>query len=70
MEACNILDVIDVFVKLCGNEIRRYFFLDNGEPNGATFVTVNGKLFAIYQAAKLSLRDGDIIFFGQVIDGG
>jgi hypothetical protein len=55
---------------VCGDEVRKYFYLDNGEFNGATFVTINGKLFTIREAKKIPLTDGDIVFLGQVIDGG
>jgi molybdopterin converting factor small subunit len=69
MEAVTIQDVIETFVKLCG-QLREYFYLDDGNLNGATFVTINGKLLAIHEAARIPLTDGDVIFFGQVADGG
>ena len=70
LEARTIVDVIKAFVRLCGDEVRKYFYLDNGDFNGATFVTINGKLFTIREAKKIPLTDGDIVFLGQVIDGG
>ena len=70
LQASTIVDVMKAFVTLCGDEVREYFYLDNGEFNGATFVTINGKLFTIREAANIPLRDGDDVFFGQVVDGG
>jgi hypothetical protein len=70
IEASTILDLIDTFVRLCGHQVEEYFYLDDGNLNGATFVTINGKLFAIHEAARIPLTEGDIIFFGQVTDGG
>jgi hypothetical protein len=69
-EADTIVDVIEKFVKLCGDEVRAYFYLNNGDYNGATFVTINGKLFTIREATKIALSKGDDISFGQVVDGG
>jgi len=70
LEAGTIVDVIEAFVTLCGDEVRKYFYLDNGDFNGATFVTINGKLFTIREAAKIPLKERDNVFFGQVVDGG
>ena len=70
IEAVTIQDVIEAFVRLCGHEVAEYFYLDDGNLNGATFVTINGKLLAIHEAAMIPLTDGDVIFFGQVTDGG
>ena len=69
IEAATIQDVIEAFVRLCG-QVAEYFYLDDGKLNGATFVTINGKLHAIHEAAMIPLMDGDVIFFGQVTDGG
>ena len=70
LEAGTIVEVIEAFVTLCGDGVRKYFYLDDGEFNGATFVTINGKLFTIREASRIPLTDGDDIFFGQVVDGG
>ena len=70
LEASTIVDVMEAFVTLCGDDVRKYFYLDNGDFNGATFVTINGKLFTIREAAKIPLRERDNVFFGQVVDGG
>ena len=70
LQADTILDVIHAFVRLCGDEARKYFYLNDGEFNGATFVTINEKFFTIREAAKIPLTDGDNVFFGQAVDGG
>jgi molybdopterin converting factor small subunit len=70
LEADNIVDLIATFTKLGGDEVKQYFFLDDRELNGATFVTINGRLFEIHEALNVPLKDGDSIFFGQLIDGG
>ena len=68
-DAHSIQDVIETLTKQY-REVREYFFLDDGQFNGATFVTINEKVFSLIEAAKLPLRDSDRICFGQVIDGG
>jgi hypothetical protein len=70
LEASTIVDVIEAFVTSCGDEVRKYFYLDNGDFNGATFVTINGKSFTIREAAKIPLRESDNVLFGQIVDGG
>ena len=69
IDALTIQDVIETFVKL-SRQLKEYFYLDDGNLNGATFVTINGKLLAIHEAARIPLTDGDVIFFGQIADGG
>jgi len=70
LTADTIVDIIHAFVRLCGDEATKYFYLNNGDFNGATFVTINEKLFTIREAAKIPLTDGDKVFFGQAVDGG
>jgi len=70
LQANTIVDVIEAFVTLCGDDVRKYFYLDNGDFNGATFVTINGNWFTIREAANIALRERDDVLFGQVVDGG
>lgn len=70
IEASTIQDIIQAFIRLCGCEVEEYFYLDDGNLNGATFVTINGKLYNIHEAASTTLREGDTVFFGQITDGG
>lgn len=70
LDANRVVDVVAKFTRLGGDEVRQYFFLSDTELNGATFVTINGRLFEIHEALNVPLKDGDSIFFGQLVDGG
>ena len=69
IDAITIQDVIETFIKF-SEQLKEYFYLDDGNLNGATFVTINGKLLTLNEAASTPLADGDVIYFGQIADGG